>query len=839
MVMRLLILGIAGLFFRHRQNLIENIMKKLLSVLLLIQFIACLSVSAQQAREAILLNNGWKFAYGHAGDMKKDFTHGTEYFTYFAKAKSFNQNQGPSSEQFNDSTWQTFNLPHDWVVDLPFSKEASHSHGYKTVGWKYPETSVGWYRRKFYIPEKDLGKHISVRFDGIFRNAQVFCNGFYLGHEPGGYATQVYDLTEYLNYGGENLLTVRVDASTEEGWYYEGAGIYRDVWLDKMSQVHVAPFGTFITTRIDRSYQTADVNIEVCLANKGLEAAGCKVVNRILDATGKEVVRTQESSTTLASKQEEVKLLQSATMDNIHLWDLEHPYLYTLYTDVYVGEKLVDTYTTSFGIRNIEFNPQKGFLLNGCPVKLKGTNLHQDHAGVGTGIPDRLWKYRIEKMKSMGSNAIRTSHNPVSPAMLDLCDRMGMLVIEENRLMGINKEHVDLLERMIKRDRNHPCIILWSIGNEEWALEGNERGLRITQSMSEYVHQLDSTRLTTQGTAGGRVSLFGVDVKGYNYLRQNPIDEYHREHPDWYAPVGSEETSGCGTRNVYYTDSLRGWMAPINRTAEDDNRIVNAMARGWQFYHERPWLAGLFYWTGLDYRGEPNPMLYPATGSQFGIFDYCGFPKDEAFYLKSWWTDEPVLHLSPHWNLSGHEGDSIRVWAYSNCDEVELFVNGKNLGRKPMPADGYIEWKTVYRPGALMAKGYKGGKKIMVEKIETTGKAARILMEPYNTTLKADGQDIAIVDLTLKDENNREVPDAMNEMTVTLTGPATILGYGNGDPGFKETERPVNGEKTFRIKAFAGKAQVIIRSLEGQKGTVQLEVSGTGLKKATQQFITD
>lgn len=814
-------------------------MKKLLSVLLLIQFIACLSVSAQQAREAILLNNGWKFAYGHAGDMKKDFTHGTEYFTYFAKAKSFNQNQGPSSEQFNDSTWQTVNLPHDWVVDLPFSKEASHSHGYKTVGWKYPETSVGWYRRKFYIPEKDLGKHISVRFDGIFRNAQVFCNGFYLGHEPSGYATQVYDLTEYLNYGGENLLTVRVDASTEEGWYYEGAGIYRDVWLDKMSQVHVAPFGTFVATHIDPSYKTADVNIEVCLANKGLEAAGCKVVNRILDATGKEVVRTQESSTTLAPKQEEVKLLQSATMDNIHLWDLEHPYLYTLYTDVYVGEKLVDMYTTSFGIRNIEFNPQKGFLLNGCPVKLKGTNLHQDHAGVGIGIPDRLWKYRIEKMKSMGSNAIRTSHNPVSPAMLDLCDRMGMLVIEENRLMGINKEHVDLLERMIKRDRNHPCIILWSIGNEEWALEGNERGLRITQSMSEYVHQLDSTRLTTQGTAGGRVSLFGVDVKGYNYLRQNPIDEYHREHPDWYAPVGSEETSGCGTRNVYYTDSLRGWMAPINRTAEDDNRIVNAMARGWQFYHERPWLAGLFYWTGLDYRGEPNPMLYPATGSQFGIFDYCGFPKDEAFYLKSWWTDEPVLHLSPHWNLSGHEGDSIRVWAYSNCDEVELFVNGKNLGRKPMPADGYIEWKTVYRPGALMAKGYKGGKKIMVEKIETTGKAARILMEPYNTTLKADGQDIAIVDLTLKDEKNREVLDAMNEMTVTLTGPAIILGYGNGDPGFKETERPVNGEKTFRIKAFAGKAQVIIRSLEGQKGTVQLEVSGTGLKKATQQFITD
>lgn len=361
-------------------------------------------------------------------------------------------------------------------------------------------------------------------------------------------------------------------------------------------------------------------------------------------------------------------------------------------------------------------------------------------------------------MKTIGSNAIRTSHNPMSPVFLDLCDRLGMLVIEENRLMGINREHIGLLEHMIKRDRNHPCIILWSIGNEEWALEGNERGLRITKSMTEYVHQLDSTRLSTQGTAGGRVSLFGVDVKGYNYLRQNPIDEFHQKHPEWYSPVGSEETSGCGTRNVYYTDSLRGWMAPINRTAQDDNHIINPMARGWQFYHDRPWQAGLFYWTGLDYRGEPNPMLYPATGSQFGIFDYCGFPKDEAFYLKSWWTDEPVLHLSPHWNLSGHEGDSINVWAYSNCDEVELFVNGKSLGRKSMPVNGYIEWKTIYRPGSLLAKGYKAGKKVMVEKIETTGEAARISIEPYNTTLKADGQDIAIVDLTLEDEKIVKYP---------------------------------------------------------------------------------
>ena len=602
-------------------------MQKRLSVLLFIPFWTFLSVCAQQIRESILLNNGWKFAYGHARDMEKDFTHGTEYFTYLAKAKSFNQNQGPSSEQFDDSLWKTVNLPHDWVVDLPFSKDASHSHGYKTVGWKYPETSVGWYRRKFFIPETDLGKHVLVRFDGIFRNAQVFCNGFYLGHEPSGYVTQIYDLTEYLNYGAENLLTVRVDASMEEGWFYEGAGIYRDVWLEKMSLVHVAPFETFVTTDISDSYKEADVNIEVRLSNKGLEKADCKVINRILDAAGHEVVRTNGATVSMAPKQEEVRLLQSVHMTDIHLWSLEQPVLYTLHTDVYIAGQLVDTYSTTFGIRNVEFNSQKGFLLNGCPVKLKGTNLHQDHAGVGTAIPERLWEYRIKKLKEIGSNAIRTSHNPMSPTFLDLCDRLGMLVIEENRQMGINDEHIDLLERMIKRDRNHPFINLWSIGNEEWALEGSETGLRITRSMSEYVHLLDSTRLTTQGNAGGRVSLFGVDVKGYNYLRQNPIDEFHQKYPEWSSPVGSEETSGCGTRNVYDTDSLRVWMAPINRTVHEGNCTINYLARGWQFYYNRPWLAGLFYWTGFDYRGEPNPMFYPATGSQLVYLIIAVFPK--------------------------------------------------------------------------------------------------------------------------------------------------------------------------------------------------------------------
>ena len=265
------------------------------------------AINIQAQRERIRLDENWQFAFGNAASPEKDFGCGTEAFNYLTKAASVH-NTGPYSSKFDASEWKHVDLPHDWIVDLPYAKDASHSHGYKTIGWKYPETSVGWYRRKFYIAAEDSGKHIAVRFDGIFRNAQVFCNGFYLGHEPSGYATQVYDLTEYLNYGAENLLTVRVDASTEEGWYYEGAGIYRDVWLEKMSLVHVAPFGTFVTSRITDSYKAADVNIEVRLSNKGLEPANCTVLNRVLDATGREVVSTQKSDITLAPKQEEVKL---------------------------------------------------------------------------------------------------------------------------------------------------------------------------------------------------------------------------------------------------------------------------------------------------------------------------------------------------------------------------------------------------------------------------------------------------------------------------------------------------------------------------------------------------
>ncbi|MDR0972681.1 MAG: DUF4982 domain-containing protein [Prevotellaceae bacterium] len=801
------------------------------TILLLACLLGCQLTGAQTVRERISINDNWKFAYGDASSMQKDFQHGLEYFTYFAKAAAFNRSKAPISTEFDDSQWQTVNLPHDWVVDLPYSGQASHSHGYKTVGWRYPQTSIGWYRKRFEVPEEDFGKRIYVEYEAIFRNAQLFCNGFYLGTEPSGYASQVYDVTDYLNYGGENILTVRVDATTEEGWYYEGAGIYQNVWLHKMAPVHVAPFGTYVTTDVC-DCGSATVNVETKLFNDGNEKTSFQIVQRLIDAEGLEVAKTRPTDGEIAAKSGWTGL-QLLQVNAPELWDLDYPYLYTLHTDIYIDGKLTDTYPTTFGIRTAVFDPEQGFLLNGKPVKLKGTNLHLDHAGVGVAVPEGLWEYRIRQLKAIGSNAIRSSHNPAAVAMLDLCDRLGMLVIDENRLMGTNKEHIDWLERMIVRDRNHPSIILWSIGNEEWALEGNEMGLRIAHSMSAYVHQIDSTRPTTAGISGGTVMLAGTDVKGYNYIRQNNVDGFHRQHPDWKA-YGAEETSGSGTRGVYFTDRQKGWMAAINRVPERNRNQrqapkMNVIETGWQFYDERPWLGGLFYWTGFDYRGEPNPMSFPATGSQFGILDYCGFPKDEAYYLKSWWTDEPVLHILPHWNLKGHEGDTVSVWAYSNCDEVELIVNGKRLGRQSMPKNGHLEWTAVYQPGKVEARGYKNGKRIIQTRIETTGEATNIRQETH----KFD--DLQVINLSLFDKKGHEVPDAMNAMQVSITGAATILGYGNGNPAFQEVERPAAGSnpRQLDIHAFSGKAQLLIRPDRDATEPIAVHITGEGLQPIT------
>ncbi len=786
-------------------------------------FMAALTVCAQTPRERINFDENWRFAFGDASSPAKDFGCGTEYFNYLTKAASIH-NEGPYVMKFDASGWKTVDLPHDWAVDLPFAADASHSHGYKTVGYKYPQTSVGWYRKVFTVPAEDYGKHLWLQFDGIFRDSQIWVNGFYLGHEASGYATRTYDISEYLNYGGENLVCVRADASLEEGWFYEGAGIYRHVWLNKAAKVHVAPSGTFVYSEFENDEQglpkldKAILHIETTVDNKGTEKADYSLVHTLYTAEGKAIATAGSAEIKLPAKASD-RSQAGFAISRPHLWSCENPYMYTLMTEVYCNGVLTDTYSTPVGIRHIEFHKDRGFRLNGRRVQLKGVNMHQDHAGVGSGIPDGLQEWRLRQLKAFGCNAYRSSHNPVTPELLDICDRLGILVIEENRLTGINDEHIDLLERMIRRDRNHPCVILWSVGNEEWGLEWNEFGTRIAESMREYCHRFDPSRLMTVASSSGPHILIPADVAGYNYIMQNPVEQHRKDYPERRA-LGSEETTGCGTRGQYFEDHANGRMVSLNRVPDTErDGMMNRIERGWKFYAERPWLAGIFYWTGFDYRGEPNPMKFPATGSEFGILDYCGFPKDEAYYLKSWWTSEPVLHILPHWNLTGHEGENISIWAYSNCDEVELIVNGAKLGRKEMPVNGHLEWDAVYARGYVKAVGYRDGKKIMEKRLDTTGEAVA-------TSVSCERiDDIVIANISLLDSKKRFVPDACNPLTVSVGEGCQILGWGNGDPAFRHTERPAAGAAAgsgdgaeaessslnMDIQAFNGHAQVLLK----------------------------
>ncbi|MDD5186517.1 MAG: glycoside hydrolase family 2 TIM barrel-domain containing protein, partial [Paludibacter sp.] len=472
------------------------------------------------------------------------------------------------------------------------------------------------------------------------------------------------------------------------------------------------------------------------------------------------------------------------------------------------------------------------FFLNGKNVKILGTNDHQDHAGVGTAIPDALQEFRVKKLKEMGSNAIRTSHNPPTPELLDACDKLGMLVLDENRLMGINQEHFDLLELFMVRDRNHPSVILWSLGNEEWAIESNEKGARITKTMQEFAQKTDSSRAFTVAISGGWDNGSGktARVMGYNYIVQGNIDEHHTKFP-WQSGIGTEESNTIGTRGVYVDDKANGHMAASNRMPENVGT-----ESGWKFYAARPFLSGLFFWTGFDYRGEANPLSWPAVNSQFGIIDLCGFPKDIFYYLKSWWGKEPVMHIMPHWNWKDHEGKNIKMTIYSNAEEVELTLNNKSLGKKRMEKNGHLEWEVIYKSGTLVAKGFTNGKLIISERMETTDEPSKVGLSSDRIKLNADDEDVAVVTVQINDKKNRLVPTASDEVTFTLNGPGKIIGVGNGDPASHEAEQ-FSDTVQWKRKTFNGLAQIMIKTTK-QAGEISLTASSDGKIPATLKIIS-
>lgn len=765
-------------------------------------------------RERLLMDFGWRFEFGHPADPAKDFTHATSYFSYFAKA---GYGDGAAAVKFDDSAWRLLDLPHDWAVEAPFSGNGSYSHGFKAIGRKFPERSVGWYRKKFTVPASDLGRRITVEFDGVFRDAVVFINGFYLGRHPSGNQGFQHNLSDYLNYGGENVIAVRVDATMEEGWYYEGAGIYRHVWLGKTSPLHVARHGTSITTEVGPD--ATRINVVSTLHNAGLNATPFELEQTVVDAAGKTVAREIRNGNSLPPG-DTADFTFALAANQPRLWSLEDPYLHRVITTLRAGGTVVDRIVTSFGFRTVRFDPNEGFFLNERRVFLCGTNNHQDHAGVGAAIPDALHDFRIRQLQAIGVNAYRASHNPPTPELLDACDRLGMLVIDETRLMGTAPEQLGAVEEMIRRDRNHPSVILWSLGNEEWALEGNITGARVATTMQAFARRLDPTRRQTVAISGGWGGISRViDVMGVNYIKHGSTDRQHADFPN--QPIlGTEETTLSQTRGIYADDKDKAHLG-LSLT----NKYAVEMFAGWKHYNTRPYLAGLFFWTGFDYRGEPTPFGYPAIASQFGLLDLCGFPKDSAFYIKAWSVAEPVLHLFPHWNWPGKEGVEILVGVFSNHEEVELRLNGRSLGRKPLARNEHLDWQVPYEPGALEALGYRAGKVVETRRIETTSAPAALVLTPDRTVLKADGEDVAVFTVSVLDSAGRPVPTAADRIAFTVTG-GQIIGVGNGDPGSLEPDR------ASERKLFNGLAQVIVQTTK-TPGELRLSASADGLQPAT------
>jgi len=767
-------------------------------------------------RERLLLDFGWRFHLGHANDPAQDFGFGI--LSAFAKSGWLS---APARADFDDRQWRAIDLPHDFAVELPFENDKTLvDHGCKPLGRAYPATSIGWYRRVFAIPASDAGRRLSIEFDGVYRDCVVALNGHYLGRNLSGYAPFWFDVTDFVNYGGKNILTVRVDATENEGWFYEGAGIYRHVWLVKTPVMHAGHWGTFITSEVRGS--AAILSIATQVENDSAHEKTCHVVSIILDGSGKEVGRLRSAPAAIpAWGSHEFK--QQISVNRAALWSLEEPHMYKAVTTVEAGEGGADRYETPFGIRTLHFDPDKGFFLNGKPVRVRGTCNHQDHAGVGAALPDRIQYYRIGKLKEMGANAYRTSHNPPTPELLDACDRLGMLVMDETRMFSSDEEGLSQLERMVRRDRNHPSVFLWSLGNEE-PEQGTDRGERMAATMKRLVRSLDPTRPVTfamNGSWGKGLSRV-VDVQGFNYEKNGSVDKFHADFPH-QPTIGSEETSAFSTRGIYEKDELRGYISAYDVNAPRYGTTAEEWVR---YFAARPFLAGAFVWTGFDYRGEPSPYSWPCISSHFGIMDTCGFPKDTFYYYQAWWGDKPVVHLFPHWNWAGREGREINVWVHSNCDEVELLLNGRSLGKQTMTRLSHLEWKVNYTPGTLLARGFKAGKLIAEDKRETTGGPAAIRLTPDRATLHADGEDVSLVAVAVVDAEGRVVPLADNEISFDVTGPGKIIGVGNGDPSCHQAD------KGTRRSVFGGLGQVIVQSNK-QVGDITLRAESAGLQSAS------
>ena len=767
-------------------------------------------VSSATMRERTRIDDGWRFCLG-GNHAEPDLA--------------------------NSETWRSVQLPHDYVVEGGFERNGDSNHGFRPK-------PIGWYERKLDVMLRP-GQRYWIEFDGVFRDAKIWLNGKDVGEHKSGYTSFYFDVTRSLSPSGHNLLAVRVDPSQDEGWWYEGGGIYRHVWLTSVPPVHVDHWGTFVTTPTV-SEARAVAHADTVLNNETGRNGEFTLQSTIM--LGSRAVSTVKTMVDLPPGRQSVT--QDLNIAHPLLWSPESPHLYRLRTQLKMGDTVVDRVDTTFGVRTIRFDPDRGFYLNGKHYELKGAAIHQDFAGVGVAVTDNLQVLRLKMLQGMGCNAIRCAHNPPAPELLDACDELGILVLDENRHAGDtfgSKSKRDTptndmseVDSMVLRDRNHPSIIAWSLCNEEWDLQMNADGVRILSALNKRVKELDSSRPTTLAMGGGAQNGKSpnlrdvVDVTGTNYLPDG-YDPFHRDFPA--EPLMATEFCALyKTRGIYENDPAHGYMTCMPEQLTGQFAWMKPEDSAWAPIASKPFMAGGFVWSGFDYRGEPTPWQWPYDWpdviSATGDMDLCGFPKDGYYYLQAVWgpQDQPIVHILPHWNWPNEIGHEKTVCVYTNAEQVQLNLNGKELGPpKPVPPLGHVEWTVPFAPGTLVAQGYRGGRPFGKEVLETTGSAASIILKTEGATGTCDPEDLIPVVVELRDSADRLAPTACDELQFSVSGPASIVGAGNGDTSDHEPESTASfTAKAFSYKAFNGRGLVILRP-SGTPGRIVLTVEGTGL----------
>ncbi|WP_264535457.1 glycoside hydrolase family 2 TIM barrel-domain containing protein [Flavobacterium sp. N1736] len=825
---------------RKRKNLSSKL--SLVTLIGIILFGSCSKKEDAFMNRKVSFNSDWSF---HLNDSLKD------------------------KDTIGTSTkWRTLNVPHDWSIEGKFDEKSPAGYGGGALNG-----GLGWYKKTFKINASDSSKIISVAFDGVYKNSEVWVNGHYLGKRPNGYIGFQYDMSPYLNYGEKNNeIIVKVDNSKQpNSRWYSGSGIFRNVWIETTDKLHVAQWGTYVTTP-KITAEKALVNIETTIKNQYSTSKKATVTTTIFFNAGDERRRlksTTQNITIGANANQTIK--QVTEVNTPALWSVEQPELYTAETEIIIDDKTIDRYKTNFGIRDFKFDVDKGFILNGKQLKIKGVCMHHDLGPLGSAINTRAIGRQLEILKEMGVNGIRTSHNPPAPELLELCDKMGFIVMDEAFDMwktaktkydyanDWDKWHKKDLVDQLLRDRNHPSVFMWSIGNEipdQW----NENGVKTAKELAAITRQYDKTRpITAAMNPPVNMNIDNVtlqfeqakvqynaiaksgalDIIGYNYAHQTY--EYHKKNFPGIPFIATETTSALETRGYYdaVSDTIKKWPVrwDLKFTEGNPGNTVSAydqVQAPWGSTHEATWkvikkhdyLSGMYIWTGFDYIGEPTPYEWPSISSYFGIVDLAGFPKDVYYMYQSEWTDKTVLHIFPHWNWKA--GQTVDVWAYYNkADEVELFLNGKSVGvRSKKGEDLHVMWRIPFQPGTLKAISRKNGKTVLETEIKTAGNPSNLKLTADRSNIKADGNDLSFVTVDILDAKGTLAPNANNEINFSLKGNGKIVGVCSGDPVSHESY------KGSKHTALNGKCLVIIQS-ENKTGRLELTAKANGLKPAT------